>query len=411
MTIQMWTATLPKARTRLGGAVRGPQRSPQEPRPGRPRPPRRRGPGRRRRLPHHVGAAHPRAARPGLGRTPTRWPRRCTTSSPPTPRACRPRSSCCSGRTATRCPSRRWARDDDRRPGLAATEPELKVTEASGAVLTDVRAAAPPSATSPSGRAPTALPRTSAATPPGRRPRRHPLRHRHRRGRRRARARRPRRSTRSSPRCVTRRTEHDELMERRQAPQRRARGPAAPHRRRDRRAGRPVLQADAARLRGRFAAYQGDLSTWRDRVDSDEQSGVRALGAVDELARGPRRGDRPAAAPTPTRLAAELRASAPTPTRSTRGGSGLTPGRAQRADDQRPRPRRQHQRHPDRRPRRGQHLRRPARHRVPPRPAGVGRRAERVGAAVAGERPVDRGWPSTNARSAHVRGPRTSTPS
>ena len=48
----------------------------------------------------------------------------------------------------------------------------------------------------------------------------------------------------------------------------------------------PGLQADAAQLRSRFAAYQRDLETWRDRVDSDEQACVRALQAVDQLAEG-----------------------------------------------------------------------------------------------------------------------------
>ena len=51
---------------RVGGAVRGPQRPPQEPRAGRPRPPRRRRAGCRRRVPHDVGAAHARPARPGV---------------------------------------------------------------------------------------------------------------------------------------------------------------------------------------------------------------------------------------------------------------------------------------------------------------------------------------------------------
>ena len=48
----------------------------------------------------------------------------------------------------------------------------------------------------------------------------------------------------------------------------------------------PGLQADAAQLRSRFAAYQRDLETWRDRVDSDEQACVRSLAAVDQLREG-----------------------------------------------------------------------------------------------------------------------------
>ena len=82
-----------------------------------------------------------------------------------------------------------------------------------------------------------------------------------------------------------RRSEHDELMERRQALNaerddllRRIDG--APEEQ------VPGLQADAAQLRSRFAAYHRDLETWRDRVDSDEQRCVRALGAVDQLAEG-----------------------------------------------------------------------------------------------------------------------------
>jgi hypothetical protein len=82
-----------------------------------------------------------------------------------------------------------------------------------------------------------------------------------------------------------RRSEHDELMERRQALNgeredllRRIDGATEEQ--------VPGLQADAAQLRSRFAAYQHDLETWRDRVDSDEQACVRALGAVDQLAEG-----------------------------------------------------------------------------------------------------------------------------
>ncbi|HEV2798313.1 MAG TPA: alpha/beta hydrolase [Nocardioides sp.] len=82
-----------------------------------------------------------------------------------------------------------------------------------------------------------------------------------------------------------RRAEHDELMERRQALNseredllRRIEGATEEQ--------VPGLQADAAQLRSRFAAYQRDLEAWRDRVDADEQACVRALGAVDQLAEG-----------------------------------------------------------------------------------------------------------------------------
>ena len=104
----------------MGGAVRGAQRPPQEPRAGRPRPPRRRRAGRGRRLPHHLGAADPGPARPGLGPRRLAGPDDVRLPRSPTRSPCRPRSSCCSGRTATPCPSRRWARDHDRRTGLAA---------------------------------------------------------------------------------------------------------------------------------------------------------------------------------------------------------------------------------------------------------------------------------------------------
>lgn len=48
----------------------------------------------------------------------------------------------------------------------------------------------------------------------------------------------------------------------------------------------PALQSEAAQLRSRFAAYDDDLQAWRDRVDTDERTAVRALAAVDELAEG-----------------------------------------------------------------------------------------------------------------------------
>ncbi len=103
----------------------------------------------------------------------------------------------------------------------------------------------------------------------------------------------------------TRRTEHAELMERRQGLNderddllRRIEGATADQ--------VDVLQADAARLRGRFADYQGDLTTWRERVDSDEQTAVRALAAVDELAEGLAAAADPGRSDTDA-LAAELR--------------------------------------------------------------------------------------------------------
>ena len=66
------------------------------------------------------------------------------------------------------------------------------------------------------------------------------------------------------------------------------------------------LRAEAAELRRRFDAYRDDLHAWRDAVDADEQACVRALAAVDTLAEGL------TAAADPTRtdtaaLAAELR--------------------------------------------------------------------------------------------------------
>lgn len=67
-----------------------------------------------------------------------------------------------------------------------------------------------------------------------------------------------------------------------------------------------ALQADAADLRQRFEAYHGDLQTWRDRVDADEQAAVRALAAVDELAEGLAAAADPTSADTDA-LAAELR--------------------------------------------------------------------------------------------------------
>jgi hypothetical protein len=170
-------------------------------------------------------------------------------------------------------------------PAWLPAEPELEVTEASGAVLTDVRAAATAvsdvavwarangapadfsgDAAEAADHAVTrfaadtdavaaALERGALAIDVF-----HPARRR-------------------------RRSAHDELWERRQAHNgeredllRRIDGATEEQ--------VPGLQADAAQLRSRFAAYQHDLETWRDRVDSDEQACVRALGAVDQLAEG-----------------------------------------------------------------------------------------------------------------------------
>ncbi|MCF6379189.1 alpha/beta hydrolase [Nocardioides KLBMP 9356] len=101
-----------------------------------------------------------------------------------------------------------------------------------------------------------------------------------------------------------RRTEHDELMERRQTLNseredllRRIEGATEEQ--------VPGLQADAAQLRSRFAAYQRDLETWRDRVDADEQACVRALAAVDQLAEGAAAAKAPGRADTDA-LKAEL---------------------------------------------------------------------------------------------------------
>lgn len=68
----------------------------------------------------------------------------------------------------------------------------------------------------------------------------------------------------------------------------------------------PALQAQAAQLRASFETYHRDLDTWRERVDDDEQRAVRALGAVDELTEGTRAATAPGRADT-VALAAELR--------------------------------------------------------------------------------------------------------
>ena len=274
-------------------------------------------------------------------------------------------------------------------PAWLPTEPELKVTEASGAILTDVRAAA----TAVSDVAEWARANGAPADFSGD-------------------------AAEAADHAVTRfatdtdavgaalergalaidqfltqmrqrRTEREELMERRQT----LNGDRESLLSRIETATEdqvPGLQAEAAQLRSRFEAYHRDLQTWRDRVDADEQAAVRALGAVDQLAEGLAAAKDSSRADTDALAARAAHARH----RHRRGellvGRALA-GRAQRADDQRPRPRRQHQRHPDRRPRRGQHLVRAARHRVPPRPPGVRPGPQRLGAAVAGERPVHRG--------------------
>ena len=170
-------------------------------------------------------------------------------------------------------------------PAWLPTEPELKVTEASSAILTDVRAAA--TAVSDvaewarangapadfSGDAAEAADHavTRFATDTD------------------AVGAALERGALAIDRFLTqmrlRRTEREELMERRQA----LNGD------RESLLGRietatedqvPGLQAEAAQLRSRFEAYHRDLQTWRDRVDDNEQAAVRALGAVDELAEG-----------------------------------------------------------------------------------------------------------------------------
>ncbi|GAA1933208.1 alpha/beta hydrolase [Nocardioides hwasunensis] len=82
-----------------------------------------------------------------------------------------------------------------------------------------------------------------------------------------------------------RRTEHADLMDRRQ----RLNAEQESLRQRIQGATQDQvasLQAEAADLRQRFAAYLSDLQAWRERVDADEQACVRALSAVDELAEG-----------------------------------------------------------------------------------------------------------------------------
>ena len=170
-------------------------------------------------------------------------------------------------------------------PAWLPTEPELKVTEASGAILTDVRAAA--TAVSDvaewarangapadfSGDAAEAADHavTRFATDTD------------------AVAAALERGALAIDQFLTRmrlrRTEREELMERRQS----LNGDRESLLSRIETATEdqvPGLQAEAAQLRSRVEAYHRDLQTWRDRVDDDEQAAVRALGAVDQLAEG-----------------------------------------------------------------------------------------------------------------------------
>ena len=204
-------------------------------------------------------------------------------------------------------------------PAWLPTEPELKVTEASGAILTDVRAAA----TAVSDVAEWARANGAPADFSGD-------------------------AAEAADHAVTRfatdtdavgaalergalaidqfltrmrqrRTEREELMERRQT----LNGDRESLLSRIETATEdqvPGLQAEAAQLRSRFEAYHRDLQTWRDRVDADEQAAVRALGAVDQLGGGPR-GRAGLLARRHRRAGrASCAGSAPTPTRSTPGG-------------------------------------------------------------------------------------------
>jgi pimeloyl-ACP methyl ester carboxylesterase len=189
-------------------------------------------------------------------------------------------------------------------PALLPAEPELKVTEASSAVLTDVRAAA----TAVSDVTDWAKANGAPADFTGD-------------------------AAEASEHAVTRfakdtdgvnaalergalaidefltqmrqrRAEHADLMDRRQ----RLNAEQESLRQRIQTATKeqvPALQAEAADLRQRFATYVADLQAWRDRVDADEQACVRALAAVDEVAEGTNAavGDRADTAA----LAAELR--------------------------------------------------------------------------------------------------------
>ncbi|KQV69462.1 hypothetical protein ASC64_06340 [Nocardioides sp. Root122] len=190
-------------------------------------------------------------------------------------------------------------------PAWLPREPELTVTEASGAVLTDVRAAATAvsdvadwarangapadfsgSAADAADHAVTVFARDTDAVGAA-----------------------LERGALAIDEFLTsmrqRRSEHDDLMDRRQ---RLNDDREALLRRIEAATEEQVatLQADAADLRARFTAYQQDLQAWRDRVDADEQKAVRALAAVDELSEGLAAAADPSRADTEA-LAAQLR--------------------------------------------------------------------------------------------------------
>jgi hypothetical protein len=190
-------------------------------------------------------------------------------------------------------------------PAWLPREPELKVTEASGAVLTDVRAAATAvsdvadwarangapadfsgDAADAADHAVTRFARDTDAVGAA-----------------------LERGALAIDAFLTamrlRRSEHDDLMERRQrlnddreALLRRIEGATEEQ--------VPALQADAADLRQRFETYHHDLESWRDRVDADEQKAVRALADVDQLSEGLTAAADPSRADTAA-LAAQLR--------------------------------------------------------------------------------------------------------
>ncbi|HEY0642440.1 MAG TPA: hypothetical protein VGD39_03405, partial [Nocardioides sp.] len=190
-------------------------------------------------------------------------------------------------------------------PAWLPREPELKVTEASGAVLTDVRAAATAvsdvadwarangapadfsgDAADAADHAVTRFARDTDAVGAA-----------------------LERGALAIDAFLTamrlRRSEHGDLMERRQrlnddreALLRRIEGATEEQ--------VPTLQADAADLGQRFEVYHHDLESWRDRVDADEQKAIRALAAVDQLSEGLTAATDPSRADTAA-LAAQLR--------------------------------------------------------------------------------------------------------
>lgn len=190
-------------------------------------------------------------------------------------------------------------------PAWLPTEPELQVTEASGAVLTDVRAAATAvddvadwarangapadfsgSAADAADHAVTRFARDTDAVGAA-----------------------LERGALAIDAFLTgmrqRRAEHGDLMDRRQ----RLNGDREALLQRIETASAvqvAALQAEAAQLRAAFDTYHRDLVAWRDRVDADEQRCVRALAAVDELAEARTAAADPSRADAEA-LAAELR--------------------------------------------------------------------------------------------------------